>query len=582
MVASYQHLYDIAVHSVLICTAAFLTYPAWPPTFKAPWFITYAWPMGMGYILFVVGTQLVIMNGFHEVQVMIFLLNLVVAALLLDWPLMVVLALLGTPLGAFLFKLQYGPIELDGALGSANFNLVYGILLSSSFLLVIFMAKHKARRAEERYRHLEKSYLDNKAELTQIVQYSGEVLGEMIQTKGLLNTTAIEYTQQAIYRIKDYMKLQVAEITIDQLLQDVKATLKLKSFTSRPRLVIEKMTGVNNSLIVDGGKIKELLVNSLSLIHENDPISKPIRIILETATLGYEVKHMKDYTKEVDALQVTLTIEPTLPSSQAIYLIHQASKASTPASADLSDNIRIIDAHYGYEKLINPTTYRCAIPVNVREVRGKVMELLRQPITADPAELAHPMAIRLEKDLFDKLTTTGIDKEMVTQALNVIKKYHAGVKRKSREPFFTHPINVALILLGYCQDQDAIIAALLHDTVEDTSLSATQIKTLFSETVAFLVDKVTNLEDKLRRLSLGDHENIERFISCEDKRALYVKLADRMHNMRTIAGHSSIKKRKRIAEETLYFFVPMAIHMGLVTVAEELKKLSLAVLEKKE
>jgi Na+/proline symporter len=585
MVASYQRLYDIAVHSVLICTAGLLTYPAWPLTFRAKWFITYAWPISIGYVLFVVGTQLVIMSGFHQVQVMIFLLNLIVAALLLDWLLGLILALSGTILGAFLFKLQYGPIQLDGALDSANFTLVYSILLSSTFLLVIFLARQKARRAQERYRYLEKSYVDSKAEFSKVLQYSKEVLREMIQTKGLLNKTAIEYVHHVIYRIGDYMELDVAEITIDQLLQDVKATLKLKNYSERPEVVIEKitekMTNVSK-LMVDGSKIKELLVNRLLLIHRNNTSNKPIRIALEAATLGYEVKHIKDYKKEVEALQFTLTLEPTLPQSEAIYLIHQASKVATPASADFLESTRIIDAHYGYEKVINPTTYRCVIPINVREVRGKVMELLRQPTAADPAELAHPMAIELEKELFDRLADTDIGKEVVREALDVIKKYHAGVKRKSGEPFFTHPIAVALILLGYCKDQDAVIAALLHDTVEDTRLSTAQIKASFGETVAFLVGKVTNLEDRLRRLSLGDHENIKRLINYRDKRVLYVKLADRLHNMRTIQGHSSLEKRKRIAEETLYFFVPMANHVKLTAVAKELEKLSLAVLGKKK
>src|SRR6185369_9797632 len=98
-------------------------------------------------------------------------------------------------------------------------------------------------------------------------------------------------------------------------------------------------------------------------------------------------------------------------------LIHQASKSSLATSATLLENTRIVEAHYGYEKLINPTTYRFVIPVNVREVRGKVMELLRQPTAADPAELVHPMAIQLEKELFDKLSATDIDKEVITQAM---------------------------------------------------------------------------------------------------------------------------------------------------------------------
>jgi Na+/proline symporter len=582
-VLHYQRLYDIAAHSVLICTAAFLTYPAWPPTFRAKWFITYAWPIGICYILFVVGTQLVIMSGFHQVQVMIFLLNLIVTAMLLAWPLILAVAMAGITIGYLIFTLQYGPIELGGALASANFNFVYGILLCSSFLLIILMMKQRMKHAEEKQRYLEKSYTDNKAELAQVVQYSEEVLSDMVQMDGLFNKTAIEYIHQAIYRIKDYMQLNVAPVTIDQLLQDVKATIRVKDASMRPRLVVEKMTGPSK-LIVDPSKIQELLVTTLSLIQQNNSLNKPIRIVLEEATLGYQVKHMKGYTKEVAALQFVLTLDATLPPSQPIYFIHPTTLKEQMArlpSTEMAENIRIVDAHYGYGKIIAPTTYVYVIPINVREVRGKVMELLRQPIAPDPEELAHPVAINLERELFDRLAATSIPTATIKKALEIIKKYHAGVKRKSGEPFFTHPIAVALILLEYCQDQDAIIAALLHDTVEDTSLSTIHIKALFGETVAFLVGKVTNLEGNLRRLTLEDHENAKRLIDYEDKRAVYVKLADRLHNMRTIQGHSNLQKQKHIAHETLTFFVPMAKELGLLALAEELEERSLAVLGKK-
>ncbi|NEJ84293.1 HD domain-containing protein, partial [Rhizobium leguminosarum] len=126
------------------------------------------------------------------------------------------------------------------------------------------------------------------------------------------------------------------------------------------------------------------------------------------------------------------------------------------------------------------------------------------------------------------------------------------------------PISVALIVLQYSQDQDAILAALLHDTVEDTSISLSQLEAIFGPTLAFLVSKATNLEDKLKRISLADYENIQRLTYYEDSRAALVKLADRLHNMRTIKGHSSLAKQKNIASETLNFFVPLANYLKLI------------------
>jgi (p)ppGpp synthase/HD superfamily hydrolase len=210
------------------------------------------------------------------------------------------------------------------------------------------------------------------------------------------------------------------------------------------------------------------------------------------------------------------------------------------------------------------------------------MELLREPTAADPEEINHPMAIQLEQELLNRLKSIkNVNIKVIEKALDTIKTYHAGVKRKSGEPFFTHPINVALILLGYCGDQDALVAALLHDSLEDTSLSLPQVQVRFGKTVAMIVEKLTNLEDRLKRFSLDNHEYIARLTKSEDKRVAYVKLADRLHNMRTIQGHSDVNKQKKIAEETFQLFVPMAEKLGLVGLAKELKELSLEVLSKK-
>lgn len=186
----------------------------------------------------------------------------------------------------------------------------------------------------------------------------------------------------------------------------------------------------------------------------------------------------------------------------------------------------------------------------------------------------------LEQRLMNKLKGTQVDVNLIKKALDVIKKYHGGVKRKSGEPFFTHPMAVALILLEYSQDQDAILAALLHDTVEDTSLSMAHIRAMFGETVAFLVGKATNLEDPVRRISLEDHENLYRLVDYEDERAALVKLSDRLHNMRTIQGHPSLVRQQSIAKETLTFFIPLAKQLGLTSMAKELEKICLEVMGK--
>ncbi|ACE05495.1 metal-dependent phosphohydrolase HD sub domain [Candidatus Amoebophilus asiaticus 5a2] len=582
IVTHHQKLYDFAVHSVLIATAGFLTYPAWPPTFKAKWFIAFAWPIGIFYILFVVGTILVLMSGFHQVQVMIFMLNLVMAAFLLSWPLMLLLSTAGMAIGSVVLYLYCGNLHCSDVDLAGEFKVVYGILLLSSFLIAIFRFKENKKKLESKNIYLARLYEEKSNELAEILGYREQIIKELSEDeKRLFDDTTAAYIQQIIYRMTDYMRLEVTTINLDQLLLEVKDILKLKELDNMTQWITKRLTK-EESIHGDAAKLKQLLVNAILYIQEHNLSNQPITVIVEDAKLGHRVDYIKDYTRQLAALKFTITIEKDIPTKKDLYMIDQLPLLSQHTrKGKLIENARIIHAHYGYANLDNEHMQVYVLPANVREVRGKVMELLREPVEVDGEEVRHPLAIELEKELMDKIKGKKIDGKVINKALDTIKRYHAGIKRKSGEPFFTHPIAVALILLEYCQDQDAVVAALLHDKVEDTSLSLIQIRAIFGEKVAFIVSKVTNLEDNLRRVSSVDHENVYRLMNYEDERAAFVKLADRLHNMRTISGHSSLAKQKHIANETLNFFVPLAKNLGLETIARELEKLSLAVLGKR-
>jgi (p)ppGpp synthase/HD superfamily hydrolase len=156
------------------------------------------------------------------------------------------------------------------------------------------------------------------------------------------------------------------------------------------------------------------------------------------------------------------------------------------------------------------------------------------------------------------------------------------MKRKTGEPFYLHPLAVAQIVLDYNQEEATILAALLHDTVEDTAMLLTHIEAIFGKETAAIVDKVTHLEssqDSFYKVKLSAEENILMLLESGDDRAMYVKLADRVHNMRTIEGKSTTSQ-VRIAKETLQFFVSQAQRLGLYQVAQELKERCMQVLSK--
>lgn len=173
-----------------------------------------------------------------------------------------------------------------------------------------------------------------------------------------------------------------------------------------------------------------------------------------------------------------------------------------------------------------------------------------------------------------------IDIEKVKQAIYYIKKYHAHQQRHSGEPYYYHPLEVAMLTADYFHDTDTIIAALLHDIVEDTKFSLFQVEMLFGRAVASLVDCLSNLDSQMQRISLSKEESLHKLMQLqpEDKRVLTVKLLDRLHNMRTLSHIKSIDKQKRIALATLQTFIPLAKYLGIKEIEIELRKIVTATL----
>ncbi|WP_297740512.1 bifunctional (p)ppGpp synthetase/guanosine-3',5'-bis(diphosphate) 3'-pyrophosphohydrolase [uncultured Tessaracoccus sp.] len=173
------------------------------------------------------------------------------------------------------------------------------------------------------------------------------------------------------------------------------------------------------------------------------------------------------------------------------------------------------------------------------------------------------------------------DLDLIERAYRTAEHYHAGQMRKSGDPYITHPLAVATILAELGMTEPVIVAALLHDTVEDTEYTLEQCRSEFSDEVARMVDGVTKL-DKLTYGETAKAETIRKMImaTSEEVRVLIIKLADRLHNMRTIGSLRS-DKQIRIATETLNIFAPLAHRLGMNTIKWELEDLSFQTIEPK-
>ncbi len=197
--------------------------------------------------------------------------------------------------------------------------------------------------------------------------------------------------------------------------------------------------------------------------------------------------------------------------------------------------------------------------------------------------VARPQIVR-QFELTEKVRAYDpkADVELLDAAYVLAMQAHGAQTRENGDPYITHPLAVADILAGYRLDTASIITALLHDTIEDTGVTKADIDRRFGTTIGGLVDGVT----KLTRLELQSDrtkqaENFRKLVLAmsKDIRVLLVKLADRLHNMRTLHFVESIEKRQRVARETMEIYAPLAERIGMDGLKTELQTLSFAQLE---
>jgi len=204
--------------------------------------------------------------------------------------------------------------------------------------------------------------------------------------------------------------------------------------------------------------------------------------------------------------------------------------------------------------------------------------------TAPVTRPARPRARMMRQyDLVERVRSynPNTDEDLLNRAYVYAMKAHGSQTRASGDPYFSHPLEVAAILTDLKLDDATIVAALLHDTIEDTEATRAEIDQIFGSEIGALVEGLT----KLKRLELVSREakqaeNLRKLLLAiaDDVRVLLVKLADRLHNMRTLEFVPT-ESRRRIAEETLDIYAPLAGRMGMQEMREELEDLSFRTLD---
>src|ERR671918_869841 len=213
-------------------------------------------------------------------------------------------------------------------------------------------------------------------------------------------------------------------------------------------------------------------------------------------------------------------------------------------------------------------------PVTPRRIKG-VLKKVRgsRPPVGDLEHLAKLVRSKRPK----------ADMKVIERAYGIAERAHEGQMRKSGDPFISHPVGVASIVAELGLDESTVAAALLHDAVEDTALQLADVEKEMGFEIAALIDGVTKL-DKIRYRSIEQTraENLRKMIvaTARDLRVLLIKIADRLHNMRTLAPLRP-EKRELIARETLEIYAPLAHRLGMYGIKWELEDLSFKTLHPK-
>ncbi|MGC7100240.1 RelA/SpoT family protein [Amycolatopsis lurida] len=215
-------------------------------------------------------------------------------------------------------------------------------------------------------------------------------------------------------------------------------------------------------------------------------------------------------------------------------------------------------------------------PSATRRVRARLARRITAQRAASVKQVLEPLAA-VHREMHP-----SADLALLQRAYDVAEELHRNQRRKSGDPYITHPLAVATILAELGMDTTTLVAGLLHDTVEDTGYPVEQLSADFGDKVAQLVDGVTKL-DKVKLGTAAEAETIRKMViaMARDPRVLVIKLADRLHNMRTMRFLPP-EKQARKAKETLEVLAPLAHRLGMATVKWELEDLAFAILQPKK
>ena len=545
------------------------------------------------------------MSHFHHIQAMIMMINFLMAVLLLRWPLALFLASVGMALAVVFFKQYTGTTLAVSASYELSLKMVCGLLVFIIFLTAFLKGKQAYWHLAKLKVQLSREHSFTSRLMLTMFKHGTAVLQEaddysLIETETTtkLNVenkilhhavyqldTYNRYLKQVLHRTQQPMRLRVQTETFDVLW---KKALEEAQQHKKINTVITQHHTTCQRLQADTTEIQRLLRHALIYVATQQRSKQPILLGFEDTQLAYPIIALPGYVKHIRAVRIVITTKKTLPALKKWYL--GSADYVVPewpqgiAALPIAYNQQIVEAHYGHTEMScqsDEIVLMYVVPWAVREVRPPVMDQWQQVVaTALPQE--YPLNPTDEAFIKSVQAKLRIDTTLLRQALQFVKQHHGRGSINTETSHYQQALAVAHIVLDYTRDVNTFLAALMHDIIDKTHCSLHQLALYFSPTIQRIVDGVACVDSRLKsckKIQLSDFETIRKVLEIQDERVLYIKLAMRLQYVRTIGEeNNSPAEQRKIAEETLQFFVPLAEKLGLTKSAEELKKYCLVVL----
>ena len=587
--------------------ALLLTRTRWPlalkPVVPAFWHLTLAYCLAMMPTVMLLATQ-----GSTE-WMLALALSLALLLLLLEWRAFIAITMAGIGAGIGFAKACLPTATLSG---TDSYLLAYQALLT--LLVGCLFARRRQQQhstlsiasrqeatqhkqalqalisaSQERAAFIKALRVSSKRNLAQLLEVSQALVKQGAAPHALqahLTVLALQLSRLD-HHTSSYMRLEATQKPLKSFLQQVRVALQAQGLERK--LTIELKAGEQHWQ-ADMEQMQTVMLQGVSLLRLSVGAQKPLLLCIEQARLGY-TRQIQGYRKEFAALRFTLTSGKAVPEMPRCYGAqgYACYEQEEPTGAQqllLAASERIVRAHYGHADVIASkgiVTLVYVLPVKLREVRAAALDDPEQRMGAVwmRADDLYPGAQEQEADFMEAVTfgNRRIDTEQLKGALELIKWYHGARYHPVGEPFYLHAVGVGRVVVELNSDQETILAALLHNMAEQTPEVVPHLGTLFGKQTQALLECMVQLSAACTERR-AIHEHLLALQQGSDHRALMIKLADRVHELRRIHARP-LETQWPIAEEILRFYVPLARQLRLYDLAAELNTHATVVMGKR-